>query len=124
MFTIASHAGRRWTVIASGLLILALALVVAYTSRGAFFSPIALVVVSAIGIAAVLLQVRFRHSLLSLRTPLWLNIFGLICAVLALSADYLRLPHPTLEVAAFTAVGCFGISGWLILHALRDRRQT
>ncbi len=124
MKRISSHAGRRWTVIASGLLILALALVVAYTSRGAFFSPIALVVVSAIGIAAVLLQVKFRHDLISMRSALWLNVVGLVCAGLALSADYLRLPHPTLEVAAFTAVGCFGISGSLILHALRRRGQT
>ena len=122
--TISSHAGRRWTVIASGLLILALALVVAYTSRGAFFSPIALVVLSAIGIAAVLLQVKFRHDLISLRSALWLNVLGLACAALALSADYLRLPHPTLEVSAFIAVGCFGISGSLILHALRRRGQT
>ena len=37
---------RRWTVIASGLLVLALALVVIYTGPNAFFCPVALVVVS------------------------------------------------------------------------------
>jgi hypothetical protein len=46
-------------VIAAGLLILALALVVIYTGPRAFVSPIALVVVAAIGVAALLLQVRF-----------------------------------------------------------------
>jgi len=45
--TATGPAARRWTVIASGLLILALALVVIYTKAGAFLSPIALVVVAA-----------------------------------------------------------------------------
>jgi hypothetical protein len=44
-----STVARRWTVIASGLLLLALALVVIYTEPNAFDSPVALVVVSAIG---------------------------------------------------------------------------
>jgi len=55
-----SRVARRWTVIASGLLILALALVVIYTGPNAFYSPVALVVVAAIGLAALLLQVWFR----------------------------------------------------------------
>ena len=45
---------------AAGLLLVALALVVIYTSRGAFFNPLALVVVAAIGLAALLLQLRLR----------------------------------------------------------------
>src|SRR2546422_11106864 len=52
---------RRWTVIASGLLCGVLALVVLYTNRSAFFSPLAVVVVGAIGLAAVLLQLRFHN---------------------------------------------------------------
>ncbi|HEX9109832.1 MAG TPA: hypothetical protein VF845_00015 [Terriglobales bacterium] len=117
-----SGVARRWTVITSGLLVLALALVVIYTQPHAFFSPVALVVVAAIGLAAILLQVRFRKELPSVASPLWLNILGLLCAIFSLAADYLRLRSRTLEMSAFAAVICFGISGSLILHALR--RQT
>ena len=53
---------RRWSIVAAGLLLLALALVVIYTSRSAFFSPLALVVVAAIGLAALLLQLRLRKD--------------------------------------------------------------
>ncbi len=116
-----SGVARRWTVIASGLLLLALALVVIYTKPRDFFSPVALVVVAAIGLAALLLQVRFRKDLPNVSSPLWLNILGLVCAVLALAADYLRMSRRALEVVAFAAVVCFGISGALILHALRRR---
>jgi hypothetical protein len=115
---------RRWTVIASGLLILALALVVIYTGPNAFFSPIALVVVSAIGLAALLFQVRFRSDLPNFHSPLWLNVLGILCATVTLFADYLRLARRMLELVAFAAVVCFGISGALILSALRRRGRT
>lgn len=121
--TASGPATRRWTVIASGLLLLALALVVIYTRPNAFLSPIALVVVAAIGLAALLLQLRFRQELPQVRSPLWLNVLGLFCAVLALAADFLKMPRRTLEVVSFAAVVCFGISGSLILHALRRRRS-
>jgi hypothetical protein len=73
-----SRVSRRWTVIASGLLVLALALVVIYTGRAAFYSPIALVVVAAIGLAALLFQVRFRQDLPNIHSPLWLNVLGIL----------------------------------------------
>jgi uncharacterized membrane protein len=111
-------------VIASGLLILALALVVIYTGPNAFLSPIALVVVAAIGLAALLLQLRFRQDLPQVRSPFWLNILGLLCAMLALAADFRGMPRRTLEVVSFAAVVCFGISGSLILHALRRQRKA
>jgi hypothetical protein len=115
---------RRWTVIASGLLLLALALVVIYTGPNAFLSPVALVVVSAIGLAALLLQVWFRRDLPNLHPPLWLNILGIFCAMVSLFADYLRMTRRMLDLVAFAAVVCFGISGSLILHALRRRVRT
>jgi uncharacterized membrane protein len=118
-----SKVARRWTVIASGLLILALALVVIYTGPNAFFSPVALVVVSAIGLAALLLQVRFRREL-NIHSPLWLNVLGIFCAAATLFSDYLRMTRSMLDIVAFTAVVCFGISGSLILHALRRRVRT
>jgi uncharacterized membrane protein len=115
---------RRWTVIAAGLLILALALVVIYTSRNAFLSPIALVVVAAIGFAALLLQVWFRRDLPDVRSPLWLNVLGIVCAMVSLFADYLRITRSALDLVAFGAVVCFGISGSLILHALRRHSRA
>jgi len=119
-----SKVARRWTVIASGLLLLALALVVIFTGPNAFYSPVALVVVAAIGLAAVLLQVRFRRDLPSIRSPLWLNVLGILCAMLTLFAEYLRMTRGMLDLVAFAAVVCFGISGSLILHALRRRSRT
>lgn len=79
-----SEIARRWTVIASGLLLLALALVVIYTGPNAFYSPVALVVVSAIGLAALLLQVWFRRDLPGYRSPLWLNVLGILAAMVSL----------------------------------------
>jgi uncharacterized membrane protein len=115
---------RRWTVIAAGLLILALGLVVIYTGPVAFLSPIALVVVAAIGLAALLFQVRFRKDLPEVRSPLGLNILGLLCATGSLLADYLHISRSVLELVAFSAVVCFGISGSLILHALRRHARS
>ena len=114
-------AARRWTVIASGLLILALALVVIYTRPNAFLSPVALVVVAAIGLAALLLQLQFRRELPHVRSPLWLNVLGLVCAVAALAADVLRMPRRALEIVSFAAVVCFSVSGSLILRAVRRK---
>ena len=119
-----SRVARRWTVIASGLLLLALALVVIYTGPQAFFSPVALVVVSAIGLAALLLQVRFRRDLPNVHSPLWLNVLGILCAMASLFADSIRISGRMLDLVAFAAVFCFGISGSLILHALRRRMRT
>jgi drug/metabolite transporter (DMT)-like permease len=119
-----SKAARRWTVIASGLLLLALALVVIYTEPSAFFSPVALVVVSAIGLAALLLQVRFRQEFPNVHPPLWLNVLGIVCALISLFADFLRMKRSTQDLVAFAAVLCFGISGSLILHALKKQVRT
>ncbi len=116
--------GRRWTIIASGLLLLALALVVIYTRPQAFFSPIAMVVVAAIGLAALLLQLRFRQDLPAIHSPLWLTVAGVVCALLAFCADYLRWARRTIDIVAFGAVLCFAISGSVILHALRRRTVT
>jgi hypothetical protein len=113
--------GRRWTVIASGLLILALAQVVIYTGPNAFHSPVALVVVAAIGLAALLFQAWFHRDLPNIHSPLWLNAIGILCAMASLLGDYLHLARRTLDVLAFAAVVCFGISGSLILRALRRR---
>jgi uncharacterized membrane protein len=115
---------RRWTVIASGLLLLALALVVIYTRPVAFLSPVALVVVSAIGLAALLLQVRFRGDLPLVESPFWLNVLGLVCAAASLGADYLHIERLMLDALAFGAVVCFGISAAVIFQALRKHARA
>jgi uncharacterized membrane protein len=113
---------RRWTIFAAAALLLALILVVAYTSRAAFLSPLALVVVAAIGLAALLLQLRIRKDLTaSIRAPLWLNVLGLIFAVGAVFADRFHLSANLMQVAALGAVVCFAIGGIVVLHALRKR---
>ena len=114
---------RRWNVIGSGLLCAAFAVVVLYTSPRAFFSPLALVVVAAIGLAAVLLQLRVRRDADErVRGPVWLNVLGIMLALTALFADILHLSSGLFQVTALGAVGCFSISSVIILEALRKHR--
>jgi uncharacterized membrane protein HdeD (DUF308 family) len=114
---------RRWSIVAAGLLLLALALVVIYTSRSAFSSPLALVVVAAIGLAALLLQLRLRKDLSTpVRAPLWLNVLGLIFAVTAVFSDLFHLGANVMLVAALGAVVCFASSGIAVLRALRKKK--
>jgi hypothetical protein len=115
---------RRWTVIASALLSCGLGLVVIYTKRSAFFSPLAVVVVAAIGLAAVLLQLRYynRENSNPVHAPVWLNIVGVLFALTALFSDFLGLGGQIGEVMALGAVGSFAISSAMILHAFRKRR--
>jgi len=115
---------RRWTVIASGLLLSALALVVLYTGRSAFRSPVNMVVVAAIGLAAALFQVRLQSGTeRSVRAPIWLNLLGVLFALAAVFGDRLRLTDAVTQVVALLAVGCFAISGLVILVMLRRHRS-
>jgi hypothetical protein len=119
---------RSPTIIAAGLLLAALSLVVLYTDRGAFLSPVALVVIAAIGVAALLLQLRLRPDLSSsavrpsARGPLWLNGVGVIFAVGAVFADVLHLSTTFMLIAALVAVVSFSVSGIILLSALRRPR--
>jgi hypothetical protein len=118
---------RGTTLVAAGLLLAALALVVLYTSRRAFLSPVALVVVAAIGMAALLLQLRLRPGLSSsarassVRGPLWLNVLGVVFAVAAVFADVLHLNPAFMLIAALVAVVSFAVGGIIVLGALRKR---
>jgi hypothetical protein len=115
---------RRRTVLASAMLCGVLALVVLYTNRRAFFSPLAIVVVAAIGLVAVLLQLRFHNRAHAdvVHPPLWLNLVGIVFALGALFADFMRLSPQAAQLMALGAVGSFGISGAIILHAFRKHR--
>jgi drug/metabolite transporter (DMT)-like permease len=122
---IPSNSSRRWSVIAAGLLIFAIALVVIYAGSNAFHSPLAAVVLAAIGLVAVLLQLRLRQdSLRPVRIPQWLNLIGILCALCALFADWLRLGTNLYQVAALGAVGCFGVSSLIMLDGMRKNRVT
>jgi uncharacterized membrane protein len=116
---------RRWSIVAAGFLLLALALVVIYTSRAAFSSPLSLVVVAAIGLAALLLQLRLRKDVSTeIRAPLWLNVLGLIFAMAAVLADIVHLSANIMTVSALGSILCFGVSGVKVLHALRKKRAS
>jgi peptidoglycan/LPS O-acetylase OafA/YrhL len=114
---------RRWTIVAAGLLLLALALVVIYTSRGAFLSPLSLVVVAAIGLAALLLQLRMRQNRTArIRSPLGLNVLGIVFAAVAVFVDVKHSGSRWMLIAALGAVFCFAISGAIVLDGLRKDR--
>ena len=115
---------RRVTVIGSGLLCGILALVVIFTNRAAFFSPLAVVVVAAIGAVAVLLQLRLRNREQTnpLHAPAWLNILGILFALIALFGDRLHLGTKAEQLLALGAVGSFAISSLIVLHGFRKDR--
>jgi uncharacterized membrane protein len=115
---------RRLTVIASGVLCGLLAVVVIYTKSSAFYSPIAVMIVAAIGLAAVLMQLRFynREQSEPLHAPLWLNLVGILFAVAALFSDMLRLRPAVAQLMPLGAIAAFSISSAVILHAFRKHR--
>ena len=114
---------RRWTVIVSGLLIGTLALIVTFTSRAAFLSPTSVVVLAAVGLVAVLLQLRFRDpELPGINAPNWLNVLAIVFAMVASFGDLLHIRPQILEVVALLAVGCFVISAGIVMRELRKRR--
>jgi uncharacterized membrane protein HdeD (DUF308 family) len=119
-----SGRSRRWTVIAPGLLSGLLALVVIYTKPNAFYSPIAVMIVAAIGLAAVLLQLRFynREQSHPLHAPVWLNVLGILFALAALFSDVLRLRPALAQMAALGAIAAFSISSAVVLHGFRKQR--
>jgi hypothetical protein len=85
-------------------------------------SPLAMVVVAAIGLAALLLQLRLRKDIgKPVQAPLWLNIIGLVFALAAVFADKFRLNGSGMHLAALGAVFCFAISGMIVLHGLRRK---
>lgn len=117
---------RRWTVIASGALCGLLALVVIYTKPNAFYSPIAVMIVAAIGLAAVLLQLRFYNQEQShpMPAPVWLNVLGILFALAALFSDVLHLRAAIAQMMPLGAIGAFSISSAIILHGFRKRKTT
>jgi len=124
--TLSTGKSRRWTVIASGVLCGLLALVVIYTKPNAFYSPIAVMIVAAIGLAAVLLQLRFynQEQAHPLHAPVWLNVLGIIFAVGALFSDVLHLSPAIAQLMPLGAIGAFSVSSAIILHGFRKRKAA
>jgi len=117
---------RRGTILAAGLLLIALALVVIYTNGRAFRSPLALVVVAAIGLAALLLQLRLRQDIgTSVRSPILLNVLGLVFAILAVGADYLHLGVTWMLLAAGSRTSTRAATEyWRVFWASRSCRPS
>jgi len=115
---------RRWSVIASGLLLLALTLIVTFTERAAFLSPAAVVVIAAVGVMALMLQLRLRYPGQTGKIHLssWLNLAGGLLAITAFFRDWLHLRPGVAEIITLLAIGCFGVSGAFVLHNLRKSR--
>jgi hypothetical protein len=113
----------RSTIVAAGLLLVALALVVLYTNHIAFRSPLALVVVAAIGLVALLLQLRLRPGFSSsARGSLWLTAIGVLAALAALFADFIHAGDTIILILALAAVVAFAVSGIVVIGGLRKRR--
>ncbi len=121
-----NYSSRRWTVIASGLLCGALAIVVLFTNRGAFFSPLAVVVMGAVGLAAVLMQLRLQNKeqAQSSSSPAWLNVLGILFALAAFFVDLFHVNSQVTEALALGAVASFGVSGVIILRSFRKRATS
>jgi len=104
----------------------ALALVVIFTNRHAFVSLRAMVVVAAIGLIAVLIQLRFhnRSETPVVHSPIWLNVMGIVMALAAIFSDRLHLRTDVGQVLALGAVGSFAVSSSVILHAFRRHRTA
>jgi len=117
---------RRWTVITSGLLLATLALIVTFTTHAAFVSPTAVAVMAAVGIMALMLQLRLRYPQQrgEIQVSSWLNLAGGILALTAFLREWLHISLAVTEIITLAAIGCFGVSGALVLHKLRKRRAA
>lgn len=114
---------RRWTVIVSGLLCGVLALVVIYTNRVGLSSPLAIVVLAAVGLLALILQLRLRAGdQRQVHAPLWLNVCGILFAVAALTSDLQRIHPEAAPVLALLAIASFALSSAFVLQGLRSER--
>jgi len=117
---------RRKTVLGAGLLCVALILVVLFTTPAAFRSPTAVVVMTLIGTAAVLLQLRLRnendaYEKQPLRPPLGLNVLGIVLALAALFPSALHVGPRAVQAMVLGAVCSFALSSAFILHAFRKQ---
>ena len=114
------HHPRRWTVILSGLLCGVLALVVIYTNRGGLSSPLAIVVLAAVGFLALILRLRLREPR-PVRVPVWLNLGGIAFALAALGTDVFHFRPDLAPLFALLAVACFAISSAIVFQGLRGQ---
>ena len=104
-------------MIVSGLLCGVLALVVIYTNRGGLSSPLAIVVLAAVGLLALVVRLRLRRGeQRAVHAPVWLNAAGIIAALAALFCDFRHVRADLAPSLALVAVLCFGLSSILVLQ--------
>jgi hypothetical protein len=98
-----------------------LAVVVIYTNRGGLSSPLAIVVLAAVGLLALILQLRLRggEQRMLVHVPVWLNLAGILFALAALGADLKRVRPDLAPLLALLAVVCFAVSSVIVLQGLR-----
>lgn len=112
---------RRWTVIISGLLCGVLALVVIYTNRGGLSSPLAIVVLAAVGLLALVVRLRLRGGEpRAVHAPVWLNGVGILAALAALGCDFRHVRADIAPMLALVAVLCFALSSILVLQRQKN----
>ena len=95
---------------------------VIYTSRGGLSSPLAIVVLAAVGLLALILQLRLRSGG-RVHAPIWLNIAGILFALGALAADAGRIRADLAAPLALLGVAAFAVSSVIVLQGLRHERS-
>ena len=108
-------------MLVSGFLVGILALVVLYTNRGRLSSPLSIVVLAAVGLLALILQLRLRGRGEGNRiaSSPWLNVVGVGSALAALGVDFTKFHAEYTPAFALLAVGCFAVSSVIVLQSLR-----
>ena len=99
-------------------------MVVTYTNRGGLSSPLAIVVLAAVGLLALILQLRLRRreQRTAVRVPVGINLAGMTFALAALGADLKRVRPDLAPLLALLAIVCFAISSVIVLQGLRRER--
>lgn len=92
-----------------------------------FLSPLSMVVVAAVGVAALLLQARLQpeavpaNARASSRGSLWFTAIGVGFSIGAVFGDVFHLKPWFMGATALAAVVCFAAGGIVLLNMLRKR---
>jgi hypothetical protein len=68
------------------------------------------------------LRLRYPQHTGKIHLPSWLNLAGGMLAIAAFLKDWLHIRTGIAEIITLAAIGCFGVSGALVLHSLRKSR--
>ncbi len=94
-----------------------------FSSPAAFRSPLAILVLSAIAAASILLEwYRQRRARRIPRASTWILMLGVACAATAIASDAVHVSARASLLPICLAVACFGIAGGLVLANMRKER--